>query len=61
MIALRIILMVGGGAVFAMGEGQSCFMMIIGAAINFAGMGMLMTAFLKKIAHRRLLSRSNRH
>ena len=45
MIALGIILMIVGGAVFAMGEGQSCLMMIIGAAINFTGIGMLMAAF----------------
>ena len=45
MIALGIILMIIGGAVFAMGEGQSCHMMIIGAAINFTGIGMLMAAF----------------
>ena len=45
MIALGILLMIAGGAVFAMSERKSCLMMIIGAAINFAGIGMLMAAF----------------
>jgi hypothetical protein len=45
MIALGIILMIIGGGIFAIGEGQSCLFMLIGAAINFTGIGMLMSAF----------------
>ena len=45
MIALGIILMFIGGGIFAIGEGQSCLYMLIGTAINFTGIGMLMSAF----------------
>jgi len=45
MIALGIILMIIGGGIFAIGEGQNCLYMLIGVAINFTGIGMLMSAF----------------
>ncbi len=45
MITLGIILMFIGGSIFAIGEGQSCLFMLIGAAINFTGIGMLISAF----------------
>lgn len=45
MIALGIILMIVGGLVFAGSEQNSCIGMIIGAAINFIGIGMLISAF----------------
>ena len=45
MIALGIILMIVGGAIFAAGEGSSGLLMIIGAVINFSGIGMLISAF----------------
>lgn len=45
MIAVGIILMFIGGGIFAIGEGQSCLYMLIGAAINFIGIGILMSAF----------------
>ncbi len=45
MIALGIILMFIGGGIFAIGEGQSCLVMLIGAVINFTGIGMLISAF----------------
>lgn len=45
MIALGIILMIVGGAIFAAGEQSSCLLMIVGTVINFAGLGMLISAF----------------
>ena len=45
MIALGILLMIIGGAIFAAGEQSSCLLMIIGAVINFSGIGILMGAF----------------
>lgn len=45
MIALGIILMFVGGAIFAVGEQGSCLLMIVGGVINFTGLGMLISAF----------------
>jgi len=45
MIALGIILMIVGGAIFTAGEGSSCLLTIVGAVINFMGLGMLISAF----------------
>ncbi len=45
MIGLGIIIMIVGGGIFAIGEGQSCLYMLIGTAINFTGIGILMSAF----------------
>lgn len=45
MIALGIILMIVGGAIFATGEQGSCLLVIVGAVINFTGLGMLIGAF----------------
>lgn len=45
MIVLGIVLMIVGGAIFTSGEQQSCLLMIIGGIINFAGIGVLMSAF----------------
>lgn len=45
MIAIGIILMIVGGAIFAIGEQGSYLLMIIGTVINFSGIGLLMSAF----------------
>ncbi len=45
MIILGIILMIVGGVIFATGEQKSCLLMIIGALINFVGIGILISAF----------------
>lgn len=45
MIVLGIVLMIVGGAIFTSGEQHSCLLMIIGGVINFAGIGVLMSAF----------------
>lgn len=45
MIALGIILMFVGGAIFLAGEQGSCLLMIIGGVINFTGLGMQISAF----------------
>lgn len=45
MIVLGIILMIVGGAIFFAGEQGNCLLMIIGATINFTGIGMLISAF----------------
>lgn len=45
MIVLGIILMIVGGAIFANGEDGNCLFMIIGAIINFSGIGILISAF----------------
>lgn len=45
MIILGILLMFIGGFIFMVGEGNSCLMMIIGAAINFGGIACICCAF----------------
>lgn len=46
MIVLGIILIFLGGYIFAVGErNEGCLTMIIGAIINFAGFGLIISAF----------------
>ncbi len=45
MIVLGILLMIVGGAIFAAGEHDNCLMMIVGTAINFVGIGLIVSAF----------------
>ena len=45
MILLGILLMIVGGVIFAAGEQNNCLMMIIGAIVNFAGIGILISVF----------------
>lgn len=45
MIALGILLMIGGGAIFTAGERCSCLLTIVGAVINFIGLDILINAF----------------
>ncbi len=46
MIVLGIILMIIGGVIFTAGEQQSsCLFLLIGAAINIVGIGILVSAF----------------